>query len=174
MPRRRHQALKKLTLLRGDGDNKARSPGRARRNPLKPLRRECRVNRCDRGDYARVLFYFAREAAGAWRARHSLRPLHSRGWRLLSKNSRGCRGGIVEACLGKDVDGRVKPGHDGRRECAWDQDPLMTQPPSVQHPLRLGAVERKSRHVDLELLAAFAHHLVTAGHEAGGGRQWNA
>src|SRR5258706_15618344 len=31
--------------------------------------------RCDRGDYARVLFYFAREAAGALGARHSLCPL---------------------------------------------------------------------------------------------------
>src|ERR1700691_3200620 len=29
----------------GDGGNKARSPGRARRNPLKPLRREGRVFR---------------------------------------------------------------------------------------------------------------------------------
>jgi len=34
--------------------------------------------RCDRGNYARVLFYFAREAAGALGARHSLRPLISR------------------------------------------------------------------------------------------------
>src|SRR6478609_6620250 len=34
--------------------------------------------RCDRGDYARVLFSFAREAAGASRARHSLRPLNFR------------------------------------------------------------------------------------------------
>src|SRR5258706_2638179 len=33
--------------------------------------------RCDRGDYARVLFYFAHEAAGASCARHSLRPLIS-------------------------------------------------------------------------------------------------
>src|SRR5258708_35682073 len=31
--------------------------------------------RCDRGDYARVLFSFAREVAGASSARHSLRPL---------------------------------------------------------------------------------------------------
>src|SRR5215212_5731044 len=53
----------------------SRSPRRSRRNPLKPLRRECRVNRCDRGDYARMLFYFACEAAGASSARHSLRPL---------------------------------------------------------------------------------------------------
>src|SRR5712692_5400815 len=47
-----------------DGGKQARSPGRARRKPLKSLRGECRVNRCDRGDYARVLFSFAREAAG--------------------------------------------------------------------------------------------------------------
>jgi hypothetical protein len=39
----------------GDGGKQARSPGRARYKPLKPLRGECRVNRCDRGDYTRVL-----------------------------------------------------------------------------------------------------------------------
>jgi hypothetical protein len=33
-----------------DGGKQARSPGRARRKPLKPLRGECRVFRCDRGD----------------------------------------------------------------------------------------------------------------------------
>jgi hypothetical protein len=32
-------------LLGGDGGKKARSPGRARSKPLKPLRRECRVFR---------------------------------------------------------------------------------------------------------------------------------
>src|ERR1700739_3950192 len=37
MPRRWHQVLKKLTLLRDDGDKKARSPGRARNKPLKPF-----------------------------------------------------------------------------------------------------------------------------------------
>jgi|SRR5665213_2558494 len=47
-PRRWCQASQKC--LRGDGDNKARSPGRVRRKPLKPLRREGRVNRRDRGD----------------------------------------------------------------------------------------------------------------------------
>jgi hypothetical protein len=36
----------------GDGDNKARSPGRARRKPLKPLRREGRVSRRTCGDYS--------------------------------------------------------------------------------------------------------------------------
>jgi hypothetical protein len=34
----------------GDGGKQARSPGRARRKPLKPLRGECRANRRDRGD----------------------------------------------------------------------------------------------------------------------------
>src|SRR5260370_39421864 len=33
--------------------------------------------RCGRGDYARVLYSFAREAAGALGIRHSLRPLFS-------------------------------------------------------------------------------------------------
>src|SRR5580700_2938536 len=37
MPRRWHHVLKKLTLLRGNGGNKARSPGRARSKPLKPF-----------------------------------------------------------------------------------------------------------------------------------------
>ena len=39
---------------RDDGGKRARSPGRARHKPLKPLRRECRVFRGTCGDY-RVL-----------------------------------------------------------------------------------------------------------------------
>jgi hypothetical protein len=58
-----------------DGDKTNSSPGRARHKPLKPfacgnagfLRWTC-------GDYARVLFHFAREAAGALGTRHSPRP----------------------------------------------------------------------------------------------------
>jgi len=30
-------------IMAGDGDNKARSPGRLRRKPLKPLCRKCRI-----------------------------------------------------------------------------------------------------------------------------------
>src|ERR1700727_81710 len=37
MPRRWHHVLKKITLLRGNGGKKARSPGRARSKPLKPF-----------------------------------------------------------------------------------------------------------------------------------------
>jgi hypothetical protein len=40
-PRRWRQVGGKFSA--DDGDKKARSPGRARRKPLKPLRRECRV-----------------------------------------------------------------------------------------------------------------------------------
>src|ERR1700738_833992 len=46
--------------------------------------------------------------------------------------------------------------------------------PSIQHPLAVRAVERKRRHVDLEPLAALAHHLIAAGHETGRGLQRHA
>src|SRR6266478_5587024 len=46
--------------------------------------------------------------------------------------------------------------------------------PSIERPLAVGTVERECRHVDLESLAALAHHLVAAGHEAGGGRKRDA
>jgi hypothetical protein len=42
-PRRWCQVSRKYPL--GDGGKKARSPGRARSKPLKPLRRKCRVSR---------------------------------------------------------------------------------------------------------------------------------
>src|SRR5471032_1380554 len=44
--------------------------------------------RCDRGDYACVLFYFARKAAGALSARYSLRPLISEGGTSTAKLGR--------------------------------------------------------------------------------------
>jgi hypothetical protein len=40
---------KTLTRLADDGGNQAWSPERARRKPLKPLRRECRLMRCTPG-----------------------------------------------------------------------------------------------------------------------------
>jgi hypothetical protein len=48
------------------------------------------------GDYARVLFSFAREAAGALGARHSPRPLFS--GRRMMHNSGDQRRGIAEVC----------------------------------------------------------------------------
>src|SRR3984957_8223848 len=72
-PRRWRQASQKY--LRGDGDKKARSPGRARRKPLKPLRREGRVFRWTCGDALACFLHFARGAAGAAGTRLSLRPL---------------------------------------------------------------------------------------------------
>src|SRR6476646_5809550 len=55
-----------LTHRVDDGDKKARSPERARRKPLKPFARgkpDLPARTC--GDFARVLFVFAHEAAGA-------------------------------------------------------------------------------------------------------------
>src|ERR1700681_3136312 len=59
----------------GDGDNKARSPGRVRRKPLTPLRAGMP------GDPGATVvtnaraFYTTRAAAGATGTRHSPRPL---------------------------------------------------------------------------------------------------
>src|ERR1700735_4339912 len=62
-------------LLGGEGGNKARSPGRARRKPLKPLRAGMP------GDSGATVvtnaraYYSTRAAAGATGTRHSPRPL---------------------------------------------------------------------------------------------------
>jgi hypothetical protein len=48
-----------LRVTASDGDKKARSPGRARNKPLKPLRAGTPVNRSIRGDYARVLCFIS-------------------------------------------------------------------------------------------------------------------
>ncbi len=82
-----------------DGGKQARSPGRARRKPLKPLRREGRVSRRTLGDYARVLHLnFAREAAGASGTRLSLRPLLSEGQKF-GQTSDAWRRENAGACL---------------------------------------------------------------------------
>jgi len=53
-PRRWRQVSQDVRNPRGDGGKKARSPGRARRKPLKPLRGECRI--ASAALYARVRF----------------------------------------------------------------------------------------------------------------------
>src|SRR6266436_1457910 len=53
--------------------------------------------RCDRGDYARVLFSFACEAAGASSARHSLRPLLLGAAKQFLQTSAASRRGNAEA-----------------------------------------------------------------------------
>src|SRR4030081_3522930 len=70
----------------GDGGKQARSPGRARRKPLKPLRAGMPgVSGATVVTNARA-FYTTRAAAGALGARHSPRPLFGR--KLLSKLGR--------------------------------------------------------------------------------------
>jgi hypothetical protein len=75
-PRRRRQALRKHP--QGDGDKKARSPGRVRNKPLKPIARG--MPDCFGEPVVTTLvcsFCFACEAAGASRTRYALRPLLS-------------------------------------------------------------------------------------------------
>src|SRR3954447_17606829 len=55
-------------------------------------------------------------------------------------------------------------------QTTWAADDRVTEI-LIQHPLAVGTVERECRYVDLEPLTALAHHLVAAGHEAGGSRQ---
>ena len=63
-PRRLVSSRRKM-ISAGDGSKRARSPGRARRKPLKPLRGECRVFfRCDRGDDARMFILFYMRGCG--------------------------------------------------------------------------------------------------------------
>jgi len=74
-----------------DGGKKARSPRRARRKPLKPLRGECRaISGVTVVTNSRV-FYTPREAAGASDARHSLRPLIGEGRMFTAKLARNAR-----------------------------------------------------------------------------------
>jgi len=78
----------------GDGDNQARSPRRARRKPLKPLRAGMPGDfRCDRCEYscAYSLPICAHEAAGASGIRHSPRPLS--GERILATTRTHCVAG---------------------------------------------------------------------------------
>ena len=88
-PRRWRQVLEKRKLLRGDGGKRARSPGRARRKPLKPLRREGRVVSGEPVVTTLVWFVFSPHgAAGASCARLSLCPLQGAGDRNQAKLAR--------------------------------------------------------------------------------------
>jgi hypothetical protein len=92
-----------ISSLRGDdladdGGKKARSPGRARRKPLKPLRREGRVFRRTCGDYARVLYFICTRGCGC--GAHPAFPAPSviRGHKFLH-DSGALRRGKANVCL---------------------------------------------------------------------------
>ncbi len=83
----------------GDGDKKARSPGRVRRKPLKPLRAGMPGD--PGGPVVTMLVCFSNfacEAAGASSTRHSPRPLNSR-WLHVRQNLRAPRGEIVGVAI---------------------------------------------------------------------------
>jgi hypothetical protein len=73
--RRPDAGVKLAATSAGDGGKQARSPGRARSKPLKPLRGECRVFPGVTVVTNARVYYSTRAAAGAPGARHSLRPL---------------------------------------------------------------------------------------------------
>src|SRR3981189_2603220 len=73
MPRRRHQVLREDA--RDDGDKKARSPGRARRKPLKPLRAGMPGLTGEPVVTTLVCFLLCTRGCGCIGARHSPRPL---------------------------------------------------------------------------------------------------
>jgi hypothetical protein len=73
-PRRWRQVGDATSYRAGDGGKKARSPRRARRKPLKPLRREGRMIRVHLWRRHSCAFYFAHGATGAAGTRSSLRP----------------------------------------------------------------------------------------------------
>ncbi|HEX9590578.1 MAG TPA: hypothetical protein VGA15_22895, partial [Bradyrhizobium sp.] len=82
-----------------DGGKQARSPGRARSKPLKPLRGECRAfSGVTVVTNARV-YYTPRAAAGASGARHSLRPLIGEGGKFRAKLARVKRRDREAVCI---------------------------------------------------------------------------
>ena len=86
-------------IFADDGGKKARSPGRARRKPLKPLRGECRAISGVTVVTTLVCYlYTAHEAAGASNARHSLRPLMAEGGRFQQNSDVSSRE-IAKLCL---------------------------------------------------------------------------
>ena len=91
------------------------------------------VFRCDRGDYTRVLFYTAREAAGAAGARHSLRPLIFSGWDVQAKLARNARRDR-EAVF--DENERAKPSHVIAR---FDQATPYSRDDGIERPRRTGS-----------------------------------
>ena len=105
-PRRWRQVSWKYP--RGDGDNKARSPRRARRKPLKPLRREGRIASAEPVCSCAFSFvHLAHETAGAARTRLSLRPLFSRD-KVCAHNSGAERRENVEVCPSSSFRGDAK------------------------------------------------------------------
>src|SRR6476620_9599988 len=79
------------TVVADDGGKRARSPGRARRKPLKLLRGECRaISGVTVVTNARV-YYTTRAAADASGVRHSLRPLISEGGKSMANLAQNMR-----------------------------------------------------------------------------------
>src|SRR5712664_1270012 len=80
--------------------------------------------RCDRGDYARVLFSFAREAAGASSARHSLRPLISEGFSVINSDAiRAARTWASGRLAGRNISPLANAAPTGQKNAGKEKTP---------------------------------------------------
>ena len=114
-PRRRRQVCGDNSA--GDGDKKARSPGRARRKPLKPLRRECRVNLAGPAVTMLVCFFIS----------------HARLWVRLAP-------GIPCALCFRGAMADARPGREsvaGMRNCIQPTSPGLTGRSSIPETLTI-------------------------------------
>src|SRR6516162_6742991 len=92
------------------------TPGRARRKPLKPSRRKCRIVFGEPVVTTLVCFFsFAREAAGASGIRHFLRPLFFEGHVDGTTRAQLC-GENVDVCPGRSA---------ARKWCAADPGSIL-------------------------------------------------
>ncbi len=151
-PRRWRQVLRRCSrptglecagYPRGDGGKQARSPGRARRKPLKPLRAGMPG---DSGvlvvTRVRSTTTSAHEAAGATGIRHSPRPL---GAENFLHDPGASRRGVAKACLPslREAKRRSNPFFlcgDGLLRCARN-DVIMQSPHSQSSSPANGSAE---------------------------------
>jgi hypothetical protein len=105
-PRRRRQVRGEF-IRASDGDKKARSPGRARRKPLKPSRRECRVNPA-RPAVTMLVCFFISHARLRVRAAHPAFPAPSIGAAGLGTTRAFCAAGL-QTCGRVDVGSPTYP-----------------------------------------------------------------
>jgi hypothetical protein len=122
-----------------DGDKKARSPGRARRKPLKPLRAGMPGESGEpRGDYARMVLFFPIRGCGCIEHPAFPTPLAIRAVRFLhhsGANASRERGGVplhdVTPCV---VLANARTHN--HRPCGWSK--VLEQRPSKRAPRSMG------------------------------------
>src|ERR1700721_4303120 len=102
MPRRWHQLGDGASHHAGDGGKKARSPGRARKKPLKPFAQGMPESSGEPVVTTRV-FSFTRNRGCVSGARHSLRPLIFRADVFSDHSEAICLAGMYKCVIARNV-----------------------------------------------------------------------